>query len=687
MIRWWAVRTLIAKELLDIVRDRRSLFLIVILPLLMYPLLFLVVSQVAISQVQKIQAADVRVAVLGAEVPPGLAERVTDDHHIELRATPTPEDPKTLLQDDEKKGEGFKAVLLLPPDLAERLRDDATIDVTILYDETSETSRRARGQLRDLLKEWSADLVTQRLERRELAPELARPLNLEAVNVAPPKKVGGHFLGMIVPMLIVMLVVLGAFYPAIELTAGEKERGTMQTLLTAPIGSLEIVGAKFLAVFFVALLTGAANVLSIGLLVGMSLVLPAEAAAAVDFGMTLSTVLLTGYVTLLIGLFFSALMMTVAVLARNFKEAQAYMTPVYMVGVLPVMFAQLPGMELSGALMLVPGLNHALLLREILEGEVVLDHLFAVTGSSLLFTILCLVVAARIFEREAILLGEVGLTGLFSPGERPRTAVPALGEALGLTVVLFVVMFYGGSILQAWWLLGGVAATQWLLLLVPVLIFLRVRRHDVRASLGLRAASPRTLLAAGCLGGALWVPLQAAMLQLQEWTASDVPDPMREQMEEMFAQLLGVDTPVWALLLVIAFSPAVCEEVVFRGVLLRSMVGKYKTSTIVLTTSILFGLFHMSAIRFLPTAGLGVIMALLALRSGSLLPSMLFHLVHNGISALLAHYQYALTGITIPGTPSLLPLAASLAVIGLGAWLLAGATAPGGDRIQDATHS
>ncbi len=646
-MRWWVVKTLLFKELLEVVRDRRSLFLMIFLPLLMYPMLFLVTSQVAVNQIQKIEAELAPVGITAEAVPEGLSERLTAEDNIDLKALGDA-DPKKALT-----GDHVKLVVVVPADYEQRLAGDGTLDVNLLYDQTDMTALRVRGQMRDLLRKWGKDIVKARLAGRELPLTLAQPLTVKTESIAPPKKVGGHLLGQIVPLLIVMMVVLGAFYPAIEVTAGEKERGTLQTLLTAPVAPLEIISGKFLSVFFVAAITATANIASLGLLFGMVKLMPDGMAASIDLGITATTLLLMGFIAVLIGLMFSALMMTVAVLARTFKEAQAYMTPVYLLCVLPVIFAQLPGMQLVGLLQLVPGLNQALLLREVLEGTVNTQHIFAVVVSSLIYTFGTLLIAARIFEREAILLGEAGVMGLFrSDGTaRARALIPRPSEALALAAIVFLLLFYAGSVAQAWHLLGGLAFTQWVLIAVPVVVFIRVKKLDAAQTLGLRRPESKATVAALLLGCTCWYPLMLLAGWWESHSPVDPDDPSRRMMEELMQQLMGESSPIWLLLLVIAASPAVCEELLFRGVLMRSMVGRFRTRTVVIWTALLFGAFHMSAARFIPTSLLGIVLALLALRSGSILPAMLFHFLHNGISVLLARLEIRVDGITVPGNP------------------------------------
>lgn len=655
MIRGWAIRTLIMKELLEVVRDRRTLFLMVVLPLLVYPLLFLATSQVAIHQMEKIEAEVARVGVSPALMA-SLAPRVEKKDNIELVPVAT-EHARQLLAEGQLAG-----LVYVPDDFEAQLARDGTITVEVLFDATSETSRRVENQLGEILSRWSKELVAGRLARLSLPETFAKPLKLEAINVAPPQKVGGHVLGQIVPLLIVMMVVLGAFYPAIEVTAGEKERGTLQTLLTAPVTPLEIIFGKYVSVCVVAAIAGAANIASIGLLLVMIKLMPGAENLPLDVGLTPVGLLLVGFVALLVGLMFSAVMMTVAVLAKTFKEAQAYTTPVYLLSVAPVMFAQLPGMKLEGLLTVIPGLNQALLMREILEGVIDVQHFFVVVFSSAVYTVGTLIVAARIFERESILLGDAGVAELFKSGHSGPRLLPRTSEALGLLAVTFILFFYAGGTLQAWNVIWGLLLSHWGLLVGAVIVFVWLKKVSPVETLGLRVPGAKPMLAAALLGSSLWYALGLVM---QRVVTVDPNDPQVRLLEAV----LG-DTPVWLLIFTIAITPIFSEELLFRGVLLRAMEPRFRTRTVVLTTALLFGAYHMSAGRMIPLTGLGVLMAFLALRSGSIVPAMLFHLLHNGISVLSAKLAWHIPGVTTFDGPDPVHVALCVAAIAAGIWLL-----------------
>ncbi|HIN85257.1 MAG TPA: CPBP family intramembrane metalloprotease [Myxococcales bacterium] len=662
MIRWPVVRTLIVKELLEVVRDRRSVFLMIVLPLLLYPLIFLATTTVAMHQLEVIEAEPASVASVGAAMPAELRNRIEALDNLTLAKSGG-------AWAEERLSEGTIHVLIqMPLTTPTLMAAEKTVDIRLLYDETNETSLRARVQVREAIGTWNQDLIAVRLARHGLESGVAQPVTVASENVAPPAKVGGHLMGRILPLLIVLMVILGAFYPAIEVTAGEKERGTLQTLLTAPIRSIEIVTGKYVAVFCVAAVTGASNILAMASLFAMAAFLPEQALEQIDFALTATQILMMGVVVVVIGFLFSAIMMTVAVLAKTFKEAQSYMTPVYLLCVVPVVFAQLPGMNLEGALQVAPGINLALLLRFILEGTATVQQGFVVLVSSLVYTAATLVLAARIFERQSILLGHAGLSAVFESKER-NGILPSTGEGLALAAIVFILLFYVGSVVQAWHLIAGMAVTQWILILMPVLIFLRWKKLPIKQALGLMAPSSRSLVAAAILGSSLWYPISLAMQWLVSKESFD--SPQFRALEDMLMGLLD-GSPLWLLVLVLAVSPAICEEILFRGFVMRSLMTSMRAKTAIIISALLFGAFHMSAARFLPTTVLGVVLGFLAFRGRSLIPAMLFHGLHNGITVLIHKQGWPIPGITSEQAPSLLHLTVSLVLVSIGVSLIAG---------------
>lgn len=635
------VRVIAAKELRETLRDRRTVLLMVLLPVVLYPGLLLLVAQVAGARQAELDALPSRVRLTSAATPADLMQRLRADPRITLQ-----DEPPQAVQDSPEGAllaDRTDVAVAIDVDPVARLAAGERIPVRLLFDAARERSALARDRAREAVRGWADGVRADRLAALAVDDAWIDPVAVESENVAPPARMGGHLLGRILPTLLVLTVLLGAFHPAIDLTAGEKERGTLQTLLTAPITPLEIVTGKFLAVCAIAFLSGLVNIGSFALLFTHGVALGGDALVDLDLSLGVGAVVLLLVAAVVLGLLFSAVTMTVAVLARSFKEAQTWLAPVYLACVVPAVLAQLPGMTLSPAAALVPAFNVTLLVRELLAGTATAEGAFLALGSSLVYTALALVVAARLFQNEAVLLGTASpLVGLFGPGRAGAPArvrgrdVASVGEAFALYGVLFVLLYYVGSLLQAADLLAGLAATLWGLLAGTTLLFVRLRGLRPGPSLGLRRPSLRATAAGALLGVSVW-PLVLAIVQPLQSRFLPIPKELAQSMEGLLAAPEGALGPLW-LILAVAVSPAICEELVFRGLVLgafrRALPGRRGALLAVAGSALLFGVFHLSVYRLLGTFTLGLVAGAIALAARSIVPAMLFHAFNN--AALLA---------------------------------------------------
>lgn len=260
-----------------------------------------------------------------------------------------------------------------------------------------------------------------------------------------------------------------------------------------------------------------------------------------------------------------------------------------------------------------------------------------------------------------------------------RVPTPAAAVAF---VAGVAVLFVSGAVLLASALgEAGILAAEWLLLFLPALLFVRLGGHDPVATLSLRAPAPGAL-AGGVLLAAGALPLAWGLVWLQGFVL-----PAPEGMVEDLRALVTADSPgrlAW-LLLLLAFTPAICEEVVFRGVLL-SATRELATWRVLLLNGVVFGAFHLSfeaPLRFLPTAWLGIVITWAVLRSGSLWTGVLMHFLNNAAIVLAASLPGAVSAATDPSVPPP-PWAVAAGAVALAAGLRlvdvsgAGADAPSG---------
>lgn len=404
-----AILTVWTKELRDSIRDRRTLFSIFILPALLFPLITFIGMTVANKVVKKAKAEIAAVMVIGGQDSPRLMERLGQQTKIKLQ--PASDNWRQLVSD--KK---VRAVVEIPPGFDADTSAGRLVELRIFHYEGEMRSGFAVGELRRALTDYREQLAQDRLAERGLSSSLLKPFSIQSQNVAPPEKVGGNLLGGLIPYLFILISFSSAMYPAIDLTAGEKERGTMETVLCSPVSRLNLALGKFLMVLTASLASILCSLLSMGLsfLVGglavasfadkASLAAKATAqSAAMPFSFDpLGFVGILILVLPLAGLF-SAVQLAIALYAKSTKEAQSLLTPLVVVILIPAMMALLPGVELNLKLALVPILNLALACKEMLSGVWNWSLLLLIFGSNIVYAVAALAFCVRQFKREDVI--------------------------------------------------------------------------------------------------------------------------------------------------------------------------------------------------------------------------------------------------------------------------------------------
>ena len=621
MMRRTIIGAIAKKELKESLRDRRTLFLMVFLPILLYPALLVLISQVTLLKLSELETSQVTVGVLGAPQDHPMVDALLEDETV------------AIITVDEVSFESANVVLDLS-DWSSENEQVGSSPVRLHYESVSESSLEARDRTETAITDWIDLEMARRLEAEALPESFIDPIDYTAVNEADETAQGGFLLAALLPLLVLVTVLMGAYYPAIDLTAGEKERGTIQTLFTAPVSALEIVTGKYIAVVGIACVSGGANLVSMALVMGQNLILSDELAADLDLSIGLATFFALALTIVAIALLFSALMMAVAVLARSFKEAQTYVTPIYLICILPAMVAQLPGFDYTPAVGLIPAVGPILLMKSLLMSGVEAQAVLLVCGSTTLYALLTLVVAARLFGQESVIVGERGGIRLIPRRSelKPRSA-PPLSAALAWFCVLFVLFFYVGSVVQTWDLQLGLVITLWGVMLAPTVALCVWARWRLETTFLVKApprsAWPLALFIA--FGGIVLV--NAA----NDWLSRlglEPPAAYLEQMSDLIATPEGL--LAWlAAFFVLALTPAFCEEYLFRGFLLTSLRGHVKDGTAIVVTAVLFGLFHLDVYRLFGTTVLGLLLGYMTVRTRSIFPAVLVHALNNG-SAIIA---------------------------------------------------
>jgi sodium transport system permease protein len=393
------IATVYTKELRDSLRDRRTLFSTIIIPTFVMPMLVLGVGRVASAVVSRAREEVPRVMVIGGEDSPGV--RAELGKTTRFKAEPAAPDWKAQIS--EKR---IRAAAEIPPGFEKALEAGSAPPVTLYHYEGELKSGLAVDQLRDFFNDLRDRASARLLRARGLSPTIARPFEVKEANVAPPEKVGGNLLGGIVPYLIILLCFTGAMNPAMDLTAGEKERGTMETLLCCPAARTDIVLGKFCMVLTGSVMAVVFSLVSMGLtLVLVGGAFAGRGAHGTALGPTIDPVGILGVLTMVIpvAVLFSAILFTLSLFAKSFREAQSYAGPMILVVILPLIIGMLPGIDLNLALSFVPLLNISLVCKEMLSGVWHWPYIGVIFGSMTVYAAVALAIAVSMFKRENVI--------------------------------------------------------------------------------------------------------------------------------------------------------------------------------------------------------------------------------------------------------------------------------------------
>jgi sodium transport system permease protein len=656
------VATVLRKELRETLRDRRTLLVMLVVPIFLYPVLLVVIEQLVLFGRRSIEERPVTVAVSGAT--PAAAAFLERDTAMRVRRTASV-DPRAV-------GEGrvdAAVVFRVAPG------ESGTARARVVYDASRDRSRSARDRVRERLGEWGDTLLAQRLRSRSLPSSFAVPVEVADSSVASAEQLGGYAVGRFLPALLILMTLLGCFYPAIDLTAGEKERGTLETLLTTPVPAREVVAGKFVTVCLLGMAAAGLNVVSM-LLTFESGVFQLSRATGLKLELPLSAAVLVLLFILPLAVFFAALFLGIAVRAQSFKEAQNALTPVQFAMLIPIYLPLIPGIPLSYAVALVPVGGIAVLFRDLMAGGAPVGPAAVAVLAMVAYALLALRFAASAFGREEVLFGSgghdeaLGWRARLAAWRSSGAAVPRPATALAFAAVVALLYFYVGVRLQLVSLERGLLLSQFLLLALPALLLVRLGPYRAGPTLGLRPASPRAFGAAVLvIAGA--IPLGWAIAWLQSLVFDVPPELLRG-----LSKFMTADSPgrFVQLLLLVAVTPAICEELVFRGVVLRGLSNGLSRWRAVVGSAAIFAAFHLSletAIRFLPTLWLGLLIAHVAWNTRSIFPGMLMHFLNNGAVLALVGAPALRPYLLGPeGQPRWALVAAGAAVLALGLRLL-----------------
>jgi len=389
------------KEIKELLRDRKTLFFMIALPILFFPLIIGGVAYFSGKAIDEAQNKVLKFSIVGAEYAPALVEELTTSEFFDAVDMGADTDAAEWV-----RGENVDFVLEIPSNYSEDLLAQGQATFKVYFNDAG--LNMVKRRLNDIIGTYEERSQQQAFtslgltEPQQIA--LLDPFVLETVNVADDRENWGEKIGGIVPYLIFMLCLQGAMLPASDLGAGEKERGTLETLLISPIERNKLVFGKFFTIAMAGVTSAMITVVSMAiwgivLSQGMAIEFVATfmaAISAIDF--VLMFLMLVPVVAI-----FASLLLSLSIYARSFKEAQGYMTPLVFLVIVPVVLAMLPGVELKGAWAWVPLTNVALAIKELIKGTMDYVALIPIFASTAFIAAALLAFSVYWFGREKVL--------------------------------------------------------------------------------------------------------------------------------------------------------------------------------------------------------------------------------------------------------------------------------------------
>ncbi len=715
---WKNVKLIFLREVRDQLRDRRTLFMITILPVLLYPMLGLGMVEMMLTFSEQRRV----VVVLNADEMPdtpsffnetGIDEQwfsggkddasrlqiVTDLSVDTSESTPVSgrhgeHSPAQLLQNgkilaarlaefkkasDERGADDnlteiqdrlsnafadseLQVLVIVPEGYAASiaaLQNDANIDVDhtdeqppsllVVRNSADDKSVVAFSRVQGALNRWEDALRAQTFEKASLRAALQNPARLQWVEVARGEEVAANVWSKMFPAMIVIMALTGAFYPAIDLGAGEKERGTMETLLISPARRVELVLGKFGTILMFSIGTALMNLFSMGL-TGKHM----ASTMAGGMGDTISLELpgfysLMWLVILLVPLsaLFSALCLALATFAKSTKEGQYYLTPLLMVIMGLTMFCLSPAVEITPLYSVIPVVNIALLLKGLLlstsQSSELLTYAIPVMLSSIGYSALALWWSIDLYNSENVLFREAekfDVRSWMRSLNRDKEPVPAAPEAIFCFILIlflqFVAMNYmrpdlsGSDVEAGRKILQTTVIQQLTMIACPAIFMGLLLTTSLRATFRLRMPSLNSML----MGVGLAVLAHPLSIEISTFMVQSgiLPPPPMEGLKRINDLLQSSELSPWLILTVFAVTPAICEEIAFRGFILSGLARRGRLKIAVIVSSLMFGIIHMIPQQAFNAALLGLLLGLLAVHSRSLFPAIAFHLCNNAIA-------------------------------------------------------
>jgi len=387
--------TIAKKELTDITRDRRTIIMMIVLPFVLIPGLFGVVYTIQSQQAEKATEQQMKVSFFGQEYAPELYQAFADLDKVIILDQITADSVDSYIQN-----EYLDAAIYVNREYQESIDQNKQAPIIIKFKGT-DSFGITRDRIKSLLTAQENQIITKRMNQLSLKPDIVKAYQIEYKDVASTQEKLGKFVGGFLPYFFIIFGFMGAMYPALDLGAGEKERGTLETILSSPATRLDVVLGKFLVVMLAAITT--AFIALGGMYFGIQTFPDIEpwVLEVVNVILSTKTVILMMSLIIPISAFFSALLLGLSIYAKSFKEAQSIVGPLNIAIIFPALIGTLPGIELNAITSLIPILNVSLASKDIIAGTINPWYMVEVYLSLIVLAGLAIVWCVNWFNRES----------------------------------------------------------------------------------------------------------------------------------------------------------------------------------------------------------------------------------------------------------------------------------------------
>lgn len=608
------------KEMKEIFKDKKAIFMTLFFPIILYPSLIGISALLAIKGQAKIDKT-VSYVTLGKSIDVELKKQIEKDKSFKL-----------INVSDFKKDILEKKIDLYLD------FDSKTKKIEVYYNSTKDESKNALDKIDKIIIEYKNGKQKLALKEKGLDEKFLEYYEVNEKNLASKEKVANQLLGLILPLIILFPLLGSVMYSALDLTSGEKERKTIETLFILPVRKEDIMIAKLMSVISMGIFSAGINLLGI---YGTFLIAKGIHPQIMDFlgkGLDYTMILSSFFMTIPLIFIIAGIGLILGLLSKDYKEAQNYVTPVYLIFMIPIYFLTSPGWKLEGVMTYVPVLNVFLFFKELSLGTANLSEMGMVFFINISVAIIILLTFSKLFNSELILFfDEKGFNFSLKRMKFLERKGLEVSELIIYYFIIMIVLITLGGILQLKLKMFGVFLTQILIILLPVLLLMRLLNLNYKSILPIKKVSIKETFnsISFWLVGLLVVAIVTS-IQLKIF-----PDQLND-LEGLGEFLKG--TSLWQQILILSLTPAICEEVLFRGLLFGSLRQKFDTKYAIIISGFLFGLFHLYPGKILSTALLGMIFAYAVARTGSITSSIILHFLNNFfslvVSSSLIKYQH-----------------------------------------------